>query len=241
MFIKEKFDILRPKRTVNSFDMVATLSADIVRSTSLQTEELIELRNRLLQLLDEFELDYHGFWARIVRGDGIECFIPDPRYALRIAVQLKLFMKIQAGRYDSSEMMQQYGIRFSIGMSKRVYENRDEGIINGPAIYISGRNLDTISRMGSAYSIIEVEEAPRAANRFLDSYVAMVSSLVDSYSVKKAEVIFYKLQGLKEREISGQLGILQSSVNMRSTNAQWGLLNTAIKDFEIINFDRLCG
>ncbi len=221
--------------------MVATLSADIVRSTSLQTEDLIELRNRLLNLFDELEKDYLGFWARIVKGDGIECFIPEHRYALRIAVQLKLFVKMLADKFNCSEMLQKYGIRFSIGMSRKVYENREQDIMDGPAIYISGRNLDAISRRANVYSIIEVDGASEEMNCFLDSYVAMVSNLLDSYSVKKAEVVYYKLLGFKEREISERLGIFQSSVNTRSTNAQWGLLNTAIKDFENMNFERICG
>lgn len=221
--------------------MVATLSADIVKSTSLQTEDLIELRNRLLNLFDELEKDYLGFWARIVKGDGIECFIPEHRYALRIAVLLKLFVKMQADKYNCSEMLQKYGIRFSIGMSRRVYENREQDIMDGPAIYISGRNLDAISRRANVYSIIEVDGASEEMNCFLDSYVAMVSNLIDSYSVKKAEVVYYKLLGFKEREISERLGIFQSSVNTRSTNAQWGLLNTAIKDFENMIFEGLCG
>ena len=61
--------------------MVATISADIVRSTSLATGDLINLRKRLRGLLDDFEKDYSGFWARIVRGDSIECFVPEYRYA----------------------------------------------------------------------------------------------------------------------------------------------------------------
>ena len=69
----------------------------------------------------------------------------------------------------------------------------------------------------------------------LDSYVALVCNLVDSYSAKQAEVVYYKLLGFREVEISERLGIYQSSVNVRATNAQWGLLNTAIRDFE--NFD----
>ena len=44
--------------------MVATISADIVRSTSLATGDLITLRKRLRGLLDDFEKDYDGFWAR---------------------------------------------------------------------------------------------------------------------------------------------------------------------------------
>lgn len=220
--------------------MIATISADIVRSTSLQTEDLIILRNRLRELLDDFENDYSGFWARIVRGDSIECVVPEYRYALRIAILIKLFVKIQAGDFDCHELLQRHGIRFSIGIADISYADKAEDLINGPAIYLSGRNLDEISRR-DLYTAIEVESVPKSLSDMVDSYVALLNNLVDSYSTKQAEVVFYKLLGYKEVDISKRLSIYQSAVNMRSTSAQWGLLNTAIKDFEDLDFKRICG
>jgi len=218
--------------------MIATISADIVRSTSLQTEDLIILRNRLRELLDDFEKDYPGFWARIVRGDSIECVVPEYRYALRIAILIKLFVKIQARDFDCHELLQRHGIRFSIGIADIRYADKAEDLINGPAIYLSGRNLDEISRR-DLYTAIEVESVPKSLSDMVDSYVALLNNLVDSYSTKQAEVVFYKLLGYKEVDISKRLSIYQSAVNMRSTSAQWGLLNTAIKDFEALEIEQL--
>ena len=221
--------------------MVATLSADIVRSTSLKTEDLIGLRNKLLNLFDDLGNDFPGFWGRIVRGDSIECFIPGYYHSLRIAILVKLFVKMYAGKCEGSIYLQKYGVRFSIGMGEINYVNKEEDIIDGPAIYTSGRNLDDISYEDDLYSAIEVDGAPYSFNCFLGSYVGMISSLVDSYSKKQAEVVFYKLHGFREREIGELLGISQSSVNTRSTSAKWGLLNTAITDFEHLNFEKICG
>lgn len=221
--------------------MVATLSADIVRSTSLKTEDLIELRNKLLNFFDDLGDDYPGFWGRIVRGDSIECFIPSYSHALRLAILVKLFVKMYASQRECSIYLSKYGIRFSIGIGELNYVNKEEDIIDGPAIYISGRNLDLISYEDELYSTIEVEGASYSFNRILVSYSGMISSLVDSYSKKQAEVVYYKLLGFKEREIGEMFGIFQSSVNMRSTSAQWGLLSTAINDFEHLNFEKICG
>lgn len=218
--------------------MIATISADIVRSTSMKTEDLIALRNRLQELFHDFEDDYPGFWARIVRGDSIECVVPNYNDVLRIAILIKLYVKLRASEYDCSEMLQRYGIRFSIGLADIKYTDKEDDIIDGPAIYISGRNLDEISRL-DVYSVLEIDEVPRAFSNLLDSYVAMVSNLVDSYSSKQSEVVFYKLLGFKEKEISERVGISQSSVNTRATNAQWGLLNTAIKDFEAFEIEQI--
>lgn len=219
--------------------MIATISADIVRSTSMNTEDLIVLRNRLRDLFQDFEEDYPGFWARIVRGDSIECVVPNYNDALRIAILIKLYVKMRVSEFECSEMLQRYGIRFSIGVADIKYADKKEDIINGPAIYLSGRNLDEISRRENIMTAFEIEQAPKPLSNLLDSYVAMVSGIVDSYSAKQAEVVFLKLLGFKEIEISERVGISQSSVNTRAANAQWGLLNTAIKDFEALEIEQI--
>ena len=219
--------------------MIATISADIVRSTSMNTEDLIVLRNRLRDLFQDFEKDYPGFWARIVRGDSIECVVPNYNDALRIAILIKLYVKMRVSEFECSEILQRYGIRFSIGVADIKYADKKEDIINGPAIYLSGRNLDEISRRENVMTAFEIGQAPKPLSNLLDSYVAMVSGIVDSYSAKQAEVVFLKLLGFKEIEISERVGISQSSVNTRAANAQWGLLNTAIKDFEALEIEQI--
>lgn len=197
------------------------------------------LRNRLRDLFQDFEEDYPGFWARIVRGDSIECVVPNYNDALRIAILIKLYVKMRVSEFECSEMLQRYGIRFSIGVADIKYADKNEDIINGPAIYLSGRNLDEISRRENIMTAFEIEQAPKPLSNLLDSYVAMVSGIVDSYSAKQAEVVFLKLLGFKEIEISERVGISQSSVNTRAANAQWGLLNTAIKDFEALEIEQI--
>ena len=220
--------------------MVASISIDIVRSTSLNTGDQIELVKQIRGFLDDLEIDYPGFWARIIRGDSIECFVPEYRFALRIAILIKLYLKKQVSPYECSEMLKRYGVRLSIGMGDIQYVSKADDFINGPAINLSGRNLDRISREG-VYSAIEVDGASQSINNFLDSYLALISDLVDSYSAKLAEVVFYQFLGIKEKDIANHLGIKQSSVNIRSTSAQWGLLNTAIYDFEQLDLERICG
>lgn len=216
--------------------MVATISADIVRSTSLSTRDMMTLRSKLRGLFEDFEKEYPGFWARIVRGDSIECFVPEYRFALRISILIKLFVKVQAAGFDCHELLQRHGIRFSIGVAEVNYADKMDDIINGTAINISGRNLDKIGRKDYLYTAFEMDPAPRSLSNLLDSYVAMAGNLADSYSAKQAEVIFYKMLGFKEVEIANRLGIYQSAVNTRSSGAQWRLLNMAIRDFEELEF-----
>lgn len=221
--------------------MLATISADIVRSSSMETADLLKLRRGLQDLIGDLEKAVPGFWARIVQGDSLECVVPDYRDSLRISILLKLFVKMRVVEYNCSEMLQRYGIRFSIAAGNLKYADKDDDIIDGPAIYLSGRNLDEISRRGNRMSVFELDGEPGPLSNLLDSYVALVCDLADSYSAKQAEVVYYKLLGFREVEISERLGIYQSSVNVRATNAQWSLLNNAIKDFEDFDLEKVCG
>jgi len=170
----------------------------------------------------------------------LECVVPDYHDALRIALLLKLFVKTHVADYEGSELLHRHGIRFSIAIGDLKYADKNDDIIEGSAINLSGRNLDEISRKGDIMSIFEIDRGPRSLSNVLDSYVAMASSMVDSYSAKQSVVIFYKLLGFKEIDISKRLGIYQSSVNARSTSAQWGLLKKAIMDFENFDFEAIC-
>ena len=131
--------------------MTATISADIVRSTSMETADLLKLRQGLQGLIGDLGKDIPGFWARIVRGDSIECVVPEYRYSLRIAILIKLFVKMQVGAYECHELLQRYGVRFSIGIADIGYADKTEDIINGPAIYLS---------VGSEH---EVDQCPMGA------------------------------------------------------------------------------
>ena len=114
--------------------MIATISADIVRSTSLSTEALIKLRKNIEGLFDTLEKKYSSFWARIVRGDSIECFVPEYKYSLRIAILIKLFVKMQVWSGYCDEELRRFGIRFSIGIADIRYADKYQDIIDGPAI-----------------------------------------------------------------------------------------------------------
>lgn len=219
--------------------MVSIVSADIVHSTSLETKDLIKLRRELSDLFGRIAADYPGFWARIIRGDSVECYVPDPSKGLRVALLVKLLVKTYAGTVPCSEQLKHFGIRFSIGVGSMRYVSEEEDIMDGPAIYFAGRNLAAMKR--NEFSAFELESGPSGIRNLLDSYVSLIDSLVNGYSAKQSQVIYYKLLGVKERQISELLGIYQSAVNNRSSLAEWDLLATALKDFENIDFEKLCG
>lgn len=69
--------------------MYAAISADVVSSTSLSRESMIELNEKLKKCLYILERRYQGFWGRIVKGDSIECVMNRPEDAFEVALILK--------------------------------------------------------------------------------------------------------------------------------------------------------
>lgn len=101
--------------------------------------------------------------------------------------------------------------------------------------------MDAISRVRGVYSCIEIDGCDKKTNYLLDSYVALIDNLMNSYSAKQAEVVYYKLFGYKETQIGEMIGVRQSAVNSRSSLADWNLLDRAVKDFENFDFEKICG
>ena len=63
--------------------------------------------------------------------------VSSPNYndALRIAILIKLYVKMRVSEFECSEMLQRYGIRFSIGVADikyadKVHRNECQGTVS---------------------------------------------------------------------------------------------------------------
>lgn len=61
--------------------MYAAITADVVASTSLSRESLVELSKHIKESLPLIEKKYDGVWCRFIKGDCIECIIDHPENA----------------------------------------------------------------------------------------------------------------------------------------------------------------
>ena len=70
-------------------NMFATISADIVSSTSLSVNETIGLRQRIESLFALLKDKYPDFNGRQIKGDYIECVMQDVSSVFRVALVIK--------------------------------------------------------------------------------------------------------------------------------------------------------
>ena len=216
--------------------MYATISADVVCSTTLSEIETIELKQYIEEQLNELEKLYSGFWGRLIKGDYIECLIPNVSDAFRIALILKNSIKSFAvNKSIENRLFCTYGVRIAIGIGNMRIVDREHGIMDGEAIYLSGRSLTKSSALNKGTFTIETSNAELSHG--LRVIALLTDAILNEATPKQSLVIYYKLLGYKESEIADKMKIYQSTVNSHSSSAKWYCIEEALKYFEQIKFE----
>ena len=214
--------------------MNATISADLVSSTSLSISEVVMVKDKLESLFEQLQLLYTGFWGRVVKGDTIECYVPNPTDALRIALLIKTRLKsLDVESSEDKKSFQIYGARMEIGLGSMRIVNRSEDVMDGEAIYQSGRKLD---EMGTPVKGTLQAAFTNKWHGAVQAVCVLVDAILNNATQRQCRVVYYKLLSKNENEIAVILNISQSSVNQRSTSAQWYAIDSALKFYEQINW-----
>ncbi|MFW5754632.1 MAG: hypothetical protein ACOCV9_07495 [Marinilabiliaceae bacterium] len=221
----------------------ATISADIVSYTSLADEDKREIERKTRELLGQLSQKYReeGFYGRMVQGDYLECAMFSPEIGLRVALIIKTFMKsIALIRPDHSDKRYKYfrehGVRIALAVAPLKLIDRENGIIDGDAIYQSGRTIKGYSTSGKQKIVIKntmffCSNDTNEQEKY-DAIIALLDVLIARCSGKQCEVLFYKLLGFTEKEISELLGKYQSTISQHSTAAGWQSIEKSVNYFE---------
>jgi len=232
--------------------MNAIISGDIVASTTLSELELQRLAEEMNTLFEQLSRKYNpgesvGFWARLIKGDYIECYVEDPRNSLRIALLVKTAIKkfavekaADAEQQKKRDLFRKYGVRIAIGVGSMRTVDIGRGILDGEAIYLSGRKLDDQKSSNKEKVVIkntlffEVDNEPLKEQGTV--LLELLDVLLNNATARQCEVVHLKMLGLSELEIADQLGIRQASVNQHSTAVGWNAIEHALAYFERLNF-----
>lgn len=216
--------------------MYAAISADIVSSTAISKEDTIRLKQRISDLFRLLETLYPDFWGRQIKGDYIECLTTDVSKALRIALLIKSCIKsFDVTENKHTKGFQMYGVRMAIGIGDMRIVDREQGIMDGEAIYLSGRNLEKIGTPNKGTLLIVIENESLSAS--LRTVGTLTDAIINNCTKRQSEVIYYKLLSMKEVDIAKRIGIKQSSVNEHSMLAKWYCIEEALNYFEQIKFE----
>ena len=226
----------------------ATISADIVSSTSLSVEELTLLQSDIRHFLDELSVNSQGSdWGRLFKGDSVEIFLLDPHKALRIALLLKALVKkapvsLKSNKNAKRSLFRKYGIRLALGVGEMRVADQKNDILDGEAIYNSGRLLESQKKTTKDKPSIKRSLFFGSKDVVLSSQMDVILGLLDAIlkemTIRQSEILYYKLLGSNEEEIASKLSIKQSAVNQQSNSFSWSSIESAVNYFEKLNFEQ---
>ena len=226
----------------------ATISADIVSSTSLSVEELTLLQSEIRHFLEELLKNSQGSdWGRLFKGDSVEIFLLDPHKALRIALLLKALVKkapvsLKSNKNAKRSLFRKYGIRLALGVGEMRVADQKNDIMDGEAIYNSGRLLESQQKTTKDKPSIKRSLFFGSKDVVLSSQMDVILGLLDAIlkemTIRQSEILYYKLLGANEEEIASKLSIKQSAVNQQSNSFSWSSIESAVNYFEKLNFEQ---
>ena len=210
--------------------MYAAISADIVSSTSLSGQSMVELTAILKQAMSSLKERYNGFWGRVFHGDSIECIIADPADSLEIAIFLKALIKsFKPADAQCGESFTRYGLRVAIGLGEMKTINHDLDIMDGEAIYRSGRTLATLKGR-SKYSLA-ISMSNSDLEEQLQVIINLVNLLLNKATARRSEILCQRLLSASAAETARHIGISKSGVNQALNELGWSAIEQSINYF----------
>ena len=207
--------------------MYAAISADVVSSTSLSRESMIELNEKLKKCLCILERRYQGFWGRIVRGDSIECIMCRPEDAFEVALILKTWVKsFEPSNIQDDKRFNRYGLRIAIGIGEMKTIDRSLDMMDGDAIYRSGRAMDKL--VGRAKYSFVISMADSEHEQALQVILTLVNQLLNNATARKCETLCERILSSDTSKTAEKMGISVSGVNQTLKDLGWSAIEQAI-------------
>ncbi len=222
----------------------SVISGDIISSTSLSLEDSKLVEENLKILLQDLKTIFNAY-GRIIKGDYLECVVPNASEGLQVALAVKSFVKaipIDVKKYKKEDnrlkQFKTHGIRLAIGYGELSRYNPEQGIIDGEAIYLSGREISGESTYNKERIVIKntmfFASKDEDLNKNFQPLLALLDVLLSKATSRQCEVLYLKLLNNQEDEIAKRLGIGQSAVNQHSTSVGWNAIDDAVNYFKMV-------
>lgn len=162
-----------------------------------------------------------------------------------MALAIKSFVKaipIEVKTYKTSDsrvkQFKIHGIRLAIGYGELSRYSPKNGIIDGDAIYLSGREISGETTYNKERIVIKntlfFASKDESLNKNFQPLLALLDVLISKATSRQCEVLYLKLMNNQEDDIAKRLGIGQSAVNQHSTSVGWNAIEEAVNYYKMI-------
>ncbi len=187
--------------------MISIITGDIINSRKLPSSIWLDGLKRILNA--------HGSQPKsweIFRGDAFQLEVSEPEEALRIAIQIKAFLKTV--KLDA---------RMSIGLGDKTYDVAKISESNGTAFVRSGESFDQLKKQKNTLAI---NTGNGGFDNEMNLMLRLAQTFMNNWLVQSAEFVLTAIENptLSQEEMGVKLKINQAAVSRRRKRAQFDLI-----------------
>jgi hypothetical protein len=249
---------------VRNAQYYVVLTGDIIGSTvyhQVTKKSLGEPITSAFRVIETWKKHLLYAPVQIYRGDSFQAVLNDPVYALRAAIiiraALRSFAKVPApaglldcriaigiGKTELAKLYQHQNRYDQSGniLLKNIETNGSDTPVNndtsnwlGKAFTYSGALLDDKESRGN----LMVHTPWSNINNELEMEFALLDLIIENWGHGRSEVMKYRIQGLKQEDISKELNISQPAVNRRLKGAGGHVIDSLCRRFEQLIGDKI--
>jgi hypothetical protein len=211
--------------------MNAVITADIVDYSKLSSEEEDLVINTIYEIFEDgsnIRTNVGESSFLITRGDNIQIELFKAEEALKAALLLKSAInKIAINKLNKTKP--NIDVRMAIGVGEISSKRKNVNESTGDAYTYSGRTLDSMKKQKRT---VAIKTYDYTLNAELETEFKLLEIILSGWTVNSAEVIYWTLLGLNEKEIGAKLKKTQSAINQRKKTAGWNGIEPLLKRFE---------
>ena len=195
--------------------MKGVITADVVGSTQIKTEERGELPKLIRELVSEIDDHYPGLQLRVEvsRGDSFQVWVEKAEKAPLVALLLRAGFRKSALRAGE----QQLDVRLSVGIGEVSYCDEKVSQSDGEAFVLSGRGFDRLTKQQR----LMVQTSSEAMNEELRVETAFVDDIVSNWKPKHSEIMYQALlTGTTQSELAEKNKSSQQNIGKRLAAAK---------------------
>jgi hypothetical protein len=209
--------------------MNAVITADIIDYSKLSREGEDLVINTIYETFEDgsdVRTNVDSSFV-ITRGDNIQIELDKQEEALKAALLLKTAInKIALNKGNKTKP--DIDVRIAIGIGEIINKRINVNESTGDAYTFSGRTLDSMKKHKRTFAI---KTYNNKLNAELETEFKLLEVIMSGWTVNSAELIYWKLLGLSEKDISEKLNKTQSAINQRKKTAGWNGIEPLLERF----------
>ncbi len=166
----------------------------------------------------------------VFRGGSFQGLLDTPAEALRIALLIRSYLK--SDFYSGQNL----DTRIGIGLGTVSYKSPKLSESDGEAFQYSGHTLESMKKHPNR---LEVQSSWPDLDAEINTGLVLLEVITSKWTAAQADIMYLKLLGYTEMNISATLGITQSAVNQRSNSASWNAVELFVKRFYTVVSQRI--